>query len=57
MHIQDRLEKIDSASAHIQATFDRVSALHGNLTIIKERALELNRIDASLFNEVLEKSE
>ncbi|XP_063590781.1 laminin subunit alpha lam-3-like isoform X2 [Penaeus indicus] len=50
--IHRSLERIATAHDNVQNTFDRVTAIHGNLTIIRERALELNRIDTSLLNEV-----
>ncbi|KAK7085775.1 Laminin subunit alpha-2 [Halocaridina rubra] len=52
--IQESLRSIQSSHDNIQNTFDKVTAIYGNLTITKELALELSRDDSSLFNQIRE---
>ncbi|KAK8738877.1 hypothetical protein OTU49_003716 [Cherax quadricarinatus] len=53
--IQDSLERTQTTHANVQRTLDHVNSIHVNLTIIRERTQELNRIDASLLNEIRDK--
>ncbi|XP_042207400.1 laminin subunit alpha-2-like [Homarus americanus] len=52
--IQEVLDRTEETYSNVQKTLDHINAIHMNLTIIRERALELSRIDASLLYEIRE---
>ncbi|XP_071547005.1 laminin subunit alpha-1-like isoform X2 [Panulirus ornatus] len=54
IEIQESVDRTETAHANIQKTLGHAITIHTNLTIIREHAQELSRIDASLLNEIRE---
>lgn len=54
--IQRALARTEETNRNVEGTLEKVTSIHTNLTIIRERARELNRFDNSLLNEIRETS-
>ncbi|XP_050712288.1 laminin subunit alpha-1-like isoform X2 [Eriocheir sinensis] len=52
--IQRALTRTEETNRNVGGTLEKVTSIHTNLTIIRERAMELSRFDTSLLNEIRE---
>lgn len=50
--IQEALRRTEATHRDVEGTLEKIASIQTNLTIIKERATELNQFDTSLVNEI-----